>query len=373
MKLFEFQVTAKDPYSYARTGSFQTARGIFETPLFMPVATQGTVKSVFPRDLEEIGAEVLLANAYHLFIRPGLEIIREHKGLHLFMNWKRPILTDSGGFQVFSLTRLRKITEEGASFQSHLDGKEIFLSPEKVLEIQETIGSDIAMVFDECPPPQYSKKETHQSLELTLRWAERSKIAHQLETQALFGIIQGGIHQDLRLESLERTVAIGFNGYALGGLCVGENREDTFNVYRGVVPKMPEDRPRYLMGVGTPLDFLEAVENGADMFDCVTPTRYGRVGTAFTNLGMVVVRNGKYSKDLRPLMEGCNCYTCRNFSRSYLRHLFNAEEMLGAELVSLHNVHFFVHFVRSFREKIKAGTFLQFKKDFLNTFDPNSR
>ncbi len=369
----QFAVTSKDSATYARTGKVTLPRGSFETPIFMPVATQATVKSVFSRDLEEVGSEIILANAYHLFIRPGLDVLREHGGLHKFMAWKGPILTDSGGFQVFSLTKLRKITEEGARFRSHLDGKEIFLSPEIVLDVQEAIGSDIAMVFDECPPPEYDRRKMQSSMELTLRWAERSKTHHRMKSQALFGIIQGGAFEDMRLESLARTVEIGFDGYALGGLCVGESKEDTLRIYRAVVPKMPEDRPRYMMGVGTPADFLWAIENGADMFDCVTPTRYGRVGTAFTRAGMVVVRNGKYSHDLKPLMEGCECYTCRHFSRSYLRHLFNAGEMLGSELVSVHNLHFFIHFMRAIRQAIRTGTFSEFKKEFFNTFDPKCR
>ncbi|MSR77752.1 MAG: tRNA guanosine(34) transglycosylase Tgt [Candidatus Omnitrophica bacterium] len=373
MNSLKFEITSRDPHSQARTGIAHTAHGSFETPLFMPVATQATVKTVLPRDLKTSGAEVVLANAYHLFLRPGLDIIQLHKGLHRFMDWHGPILTDSGGFQVFSLTRLRKITEEGARFQSHLDGKEIFLTPENVLDIQAALGSDIAMVFDECPPSTYDHNQMKQSMNLTLRWAKRAKDYHWKEQQSLFGIVQGGTHLDLRKESLERTVEIGFDGYALGGLFVGEDKEAALRVYEDIIPAMPEDHPRYLMGVGTPLDFVWAVEYGADMFDCVTPTRYGRVGTAFTDRGLVVVRNGKYREDLAPLMEGCDCYTCTHFTRSYLRHLFNAEEMLGPELVSLHNVHYFIHLVKTLRQKIREGKFLAFKKEFLSIFDPNCR
>jgi queuine tRNA-ribosyltransferase len=372
-KVFSFQITSKDPKTNARTGIVQTAHGAFETPVFMPVGTQGTVKALTPKDLTEVGAEIILSNTYHLFVRPGMEVIAQFGGLHKFMGWNGPILTDSGGYQVFSLSRLRKITEEGARFHSHFDGQEIFLTPEKVVEIQETIGSDIAMIFDECPPATKDRQKIKTSLDLTLRWAARAKKHHRLEWQALFGIIQGGFFADLRRESLERTLEIGFDGYALGGLCVGESKEDTLSVLDAVMPSMPEDKPRYLMGVGTPIDFIEAVERGADMFDCVNPTRYGRNGAAFTETGMVVVRNSKYQRDETPLMENCRCYTCRNFSRAYLRHLFNADEMLGPQLVSIHNVTFFIDFVKTIREKIRKGTLKEFKKEFLSRFDPENR
>lgn len=372
-KVFSFKVTSRDAHSHARTGIVHTAHGDFETPVFMPVGTQGTVKALTPKDLTEMGAEIILSNAYHIYIRPGIDIIKPFGGLHRFMGWKGPILTDSGGYQVFSLSRLRKITEEGARFHSHFDGQEIFLTPEKVIEIQEAIGSDIAMIFDECPPATKDRKKIQESLDLTVRWSKRAKQHHRLETQALFGIIQGGTFPELRRESLARTVEIGFDGYALGGLCVGESKEDTLGVLDAVLPQMPEDKPRYLMGVGTPLDFVEAVERGADMFDCVNPTRYGRNGAAFTDRGMVVVRNSKYSRDESPIMENCRCYTCQNFSRAYLRHLFNADEMLGPQLVSIHNVTFFIDFVKTLREKIREGKFLEFKKNFINQFDPENR
>lgn len=370
---FNFKVTAKDSQTNARTGIVHTAHGSFETPVFMPVGTQATVKALTPRDLKEVGSEIILSNTYHLFVRPGMEILQQFGGLHKFMGWEGPILTDSGGYQVFSLSRLRKITEEGVSFHSHFDGKEIFLSPEKVMEIQEIIGSDIAMIFDECPPPTKDRKKIQSSMELTLRWAARAKKYHRLEWQALFGIIQGGFFTDLRKESLERTVEIGFPGYALGGLCVGESREETLSVLDAVLPLLPEDKPRYLMGIGTAIDFFEAIERGADMFDCVNPTRYGRNGAAFTESGMTVVRNSKYSKDESPLSENCGCYTCKNFSRAYLRHLFNADEMLGPQLVSIHNVTFFIQLVKTIRETIRKGTFSQFKKEFISRFDPDLR
>lgn len=372
-KPFQFKIIFKDRATKARAGIVKTAHGQFETPVFMPVGTQGTVKALTPKDLKDLGAEIILSNAYHLYVRPGMDIIKEFKGLHRFMGWDGPILTDSGGFQVFSLSRLREVSENGVRFHSYFDGKEILLTPEKVIEIQETIGSDIAMIFDECPPNTENRKQIQQSLDLTIRWSERAKARHRLKTQALFGIVQGGKFLDLRQESLERTVEIGFDGYALGGLCVGENREETHAVFREICPKMPEDKPRYLMGIGTPLDFLEAVASGADMFDCVNPTRYGRNGSAFTSQGFVVVRNGKYQRDQKPIAEDCDCYTCRNFSRAYLRHLFNTEEMLGPQLVSIHNVAFFVRFLKTIREKIKEGRFLKYKENFIKHFDPDSR
>ncbi len=370
---FGFEVTAKDRSCGARTGRVKTAHGEFLTPVFMPVGTQGTVKGLLPRDLQDLGAEIILSNTYHLYIRPGIDIIRQAGGLHRFMGWPGPILTDSGGYQVFSLSRLRQITEEGVSFRSHFDGREIFLSPESVMDIQEVIGSDIAMIFDECPPATKDPKRIREACDITTRWAQRAKKHHRLKQQALFGIIQGGVFPDLRLEHMKQITDIGFDGYALGGLCVGESKEDTFRIFRDVVPAMPEEKPRYMMGVGTPIDFLEAIEQGADMFDCVTPTRYGRNGTAFTTKGLVVVRNGKYQSDQAPLDETCGCYACRNFSRSYLRHLFNTEEMVGLQLVSLHNVYFFVNFLKSIREAIQAGKFLEFKAKFTDSFDAGCR
>lgn len=373
MTKFQFKMTSKDSKTHARTGKIVTPRGSFETPVFMPVGTQGTVKAIMPKDLKELGTEIILSNAYHLYIRPGIDIIKKLGGLHSFMGWDKPILTDSGGFQVFSLSRLRSISEEGVKFLSYFDGREIFLTPEKVIEIQEVLGSDIAMIFDECPSADANKESVKKAVDLTLRWALRAKRRHKLKTQALFGIAQGGIFKDLRKESLERTVEIGFDGYALGGLCVGESKEHTKEIFSEIIPLMPEEKPRYLMGIGTEIDFLNAIENGGDLFDCVNPTRYGRNGTAFTRYGRIVVRNGKYQDDPKPLQEDCLCYSCRNFSRAYLRHLVNSNEILGIELISLHNIHYFVNFVKEIRENIKNGTFLEFKKDFLNKFDPKQR
>ncbi len=368
-----FKVTSRDAESHARTGIVSTTHGSFETPVFMPVGTQGTVKGIFPRDLKEVEAEIILSNTLYLYMRPGLEILREMGGLHKFMGWNKPILTDSGGYQVFSLSRLNKISEEGVVFNSHFDGSKVFLSPEIVMDIQAAIGSDIAMIFDECPPPTKDRNRIKESMELTLRWSKRAKEYHSMDTQALFGIAQGGVFMDLRKESLERTVEIGFDGYALGGLSVGEEKEDMYRVFNEITPLMPENRPRYLMGIGTPLDFLEAVASGADMFDCVNPTRYGRNGSAFTDKGFVVTRNAKYKRDSSPIDENCSCYTCQNFSKAYLCHLFNVKEMLGPQLVSLHNVHFFVHFLREIRQSIKESRFTAFRKKIIEKFDPNCR
>ena len=368
-----FQIGSRDSDTRARTGVVHTPHGSIHTPAFMPVGTQGTVKGLSPRDLEGLGTEIILANAYHLFVRPGIEIIREAGGLHSFIGWSKPILTDSGGYQIFSLSRLRKISEEGVSFQSYFDGSEIFLTPERVTEIQEILGSDIAMVLDECPPYTRERKKIQDSLELTSKWAARAKASHHRGDQALFGIIQGGFFADLRRESLERTVEIGFDGYALGGIFVGESREESFEILNQIGPALPSERPRYLMGAGTPLELLEAVSSGLDLFDCVTPTRYGRNGSAFTSKGLVVVRNGKYNRDFQPVDDSCRCYTCQNFSRAYLRHLFNCQEMLGPELVSLHNVYFMLELMREIRRRIEAGTFSTFKKEFESRFDRNRR
>ncbi len=371
MRNLNFKILAED--GQARVGRFETVHGVVETPVFMPVGTQGTVKGILPRDLKEMGTSILLGNTYHLYIRPGMDILKKFGGLHKFMNWDGPILTDSGGYQVFSLNKLRKLTEEGVRFNSHIDGAEIFLTPEKVMEIQGDIGSDIAMVFDECPSSTSDRKVIQEAVERTLRWSKRAKECHMLQTQALFGIVQGGVLEDLRKYSLEKTVEIGFDGYALGGLCVGENQEDTFRIYEQIIRLMPRESPRYMMGIGTPLDFIQAIENGADMFDCVTPTRHGRNGSAFTSKGKVVVRNGAYAADDHPIEDGCGCHACRHFSRGYIRHLLNTEEMLGPILVSMHNTHFFVNLVAAIRQSIRQQRFAAFKRDFLNGFDPEQR
>ena len=377
MKTFEakksFQLIQKDSETQARVGCIQTAHGSIETPVFMPVGTQATVKTLAPKELEEIGAQIILSNAYHLYIRPGIDIIKEAGGLHQFMGWSKPILTDSGGYQVFSLARLREITDEGVRFHSHFDGREIFLTPEEVIKAQENLGSDIAMIFDECPPHDASRTQVQEAVRRTIHWAKRAKHVHQKETQLVFGIIQGGGFLDLRKDSLDQTVQIGFDGYALGGVSVGEPKPEMEKVVREIAPLMPEAAPRYLMGVGTPMDLFWAIESGIDLFDCVNPTRYGRNGGAFTRIGKVIVRNAEYTKDQQPLDETCGCYTCKNFSRSYLRHLFNCEEILGHRLVTYHNIYFFVSLVREIKEAIRRNQFTKLKKTFLSNYDESLR
>jgi len=370
---FKFDLLKKDTASKARLGRVTTPHGEIDTPSFMPVGTQGTVKSVFPRDLKEVGAQIILGNTYHLYIRPGLDIIGQAQGLHRFMGWDGPILTDSGGFQVFSLAKLREVTEEGVTFQSHFDGRKIFLSPEEAIRAQEVIGSDIAMIFDECPKYGLSEAQISKSLDLTIHWARRCKQAQQRQEQALFGIVQGGIFPKLRQKSIEAMLEIGFDGYAIGGLAVGEPRDEMYAMADYTASRLPEDQPRYLMGVGTPLDFFQAVSCGVDMFDCVNPTRYGRNGTAFTRKGMVVVRNAKYATSGEPLDQTCRCYTCQNFSQSYLRHLVNVEEMLGAQLLSLHNIAFFLQLMKEIREAIQTGQFSQLKQEFEKEYSEELR
>lgn len=380
-KPIDWVVTAQD--GRARTGTLRTRRSMIETPVFMPVGTQGTVKGVrFEWLEEELDARIILGNTYHLFLRPGPDVIREMGGLHKFSTWNRSLLTDSGGFQVFSLTDLRKLTEEGVEFRSHIDGSKKFLSPEVSMDVQAALGSEIVMVFDECPPGDAGHERTKQSLELTLRWAKRSKDrfdelqAARADTglnqtdgltgnQALFGIIQGAGHLDLRFESLERTVEIGFDGYAIGGLSVGEEKPVMYGVLDHIAHKMPVDAPRYLMGVGTPEDLVEAVYRGVDMFDCVMPTRNGRTGGVFTWNGKLNIRNAKFVTDDTPLDPDCPCSICRRYSRAYLRHLYQSGEMLAATLISHHNLAFYLDLMRRVRAEIKAETFEIFRKDFL--------
>lgn len=372
-----FEVTARD--GEARTGTIKTRRSIIETPVFMPVGTQATVKGVRYEFLEdELDARVILGNTYHLFLRPGPDVIRELGGLHKFSTWNRSLLTDSGGFQVFSLTDLRKLTEEGVEFRSHIDGAKKFLSPEISMEVQAALGSEIVMAFDECPPGDAGHERTKQSLELTARWAKRSKARfHQLQNegadtgrveetrQALFGIIQGAAHHDLRAESLERTVEIGFDGYAIGGLSVGEEKPVMYGVLEFLAPKMPNEAPRYLMGVGTPEDLIEAVYRGVDMFDCVMPTRNGRTGGVFTSRGKLNIRNARFSTDDTALDPECECSVCRRYSRAYLRHLYQAGEMLAASLISHHNLAFYLNTMRLARESIKQQRYESFRTEFL--------
>ena len=357
-EIFEF--IHKDKSSDARTGKLCLSRGLIETPCFMPVGTQGTVKTLSPGELTESGAQIILGNTYHLYLRPGLEIIAKAGGLHKLISWDKPILTDSGGYQIFSLALLRKITDEGVSFQSHIDGKKIMLTPEEVIRIQQVLGSDIMMPLDECAHYPCAKDHAQQAMERTIAWAKRSKAVNGQWSmvngkkdneirQLLFGIVQGATYDDLRKECAQRIVEIGFEGYAIGGVSVGEPQELMCNIVSVTAPHLPQDKPRYLMGVGMPEDILEAVGLGVDMFDCVIPTRYGRNGTAFTSQGKIIVRNAVYSKDFTSLDPACDCYTCKNFSRAYLRHLFNAEEALGLRLVSLHNIHFYLNLMRQIR------------------------
>ncbi len=378
----EWKVTAQE--GNARTGILRTRRSVIETPVFMPVGTQGTVKGVRFEWLEdELDARVILGNTYHLFLRPGAEIIRSLGGLHKFSTWNRSLLTDSGGFQVFSLTDLRKLSEEGVEFRSHVNGDKKFLSPEVSMEVQAALGSEIVMVFDECAPGKADFETTRKSLELTARWAQRSKkrfddLQNQgLDTgfleaenlsgrQALFGIVQGASHLELRRESLEKTIEIGFDGYAIGGLSVGEEKSVMYDVIENIAPQMPENSPRYLMGVGTPEDLVEAVYRGIDMFDCVLPTRNGRTGSAFVSSGKLNIRNAKFARDTEPLDFDCPCSVCKRYSKAYLRHLYQTGEMLAAILISHHNLAFFLDTMRKVREAIRLGSFANFRRDFID-------
>ncbi len=352
----------------ARRGriTFETfpERGTIETPIFMPVGTIATVKGVTPKNLEEMNAQIILGNTFHLWLRPGLEVIKAHGDLHDFMNWHKPILTDSGGFQVFSLAELRKITEEGVSFRSPFDGRKCFLDPETSMEIQRHLGSDIVMAFDECTPYPATYEEAKTSMELSMRWARRSKEAFAGNPNSLFGIIQGGMYNDLRSESLDRLLEIGFDGYAIGGLAVGEPKEKRDEVLEHLAPLMPADKPHYLMGVGKPEDLVEGVYRGVDMFDCVIPTRNARNGHLFTRFGNVRIKNQRYELDTRPVDATCECYTCQNFTRSYLRHLIRTKEILGAHLASIHNLHYFLKLMEKIREALDEGRFEDFRKQF---------
>lgn len=348
----------------ARRGRMTFPRGTVETPAFMPVGTYGTVKAMLPRDLLETGAEICLGNTFHLMLRPGTEIIEAHGSLHGFMQWSKPILTDSGGFQVFSLGEMRKITEEGVAFRSPVNGDKVFLSPEKAMQVQRSLGSDICMIFDECTPFPATEQQARDSMTLSLRWAQRSKAAHEGNDAACFGIIQGGMYPALRRESLAGLMDIGFDGYAIGGLSVGEPQPEMLRILGDVAPHMPADRPRYLMGVGRPEDIVEAVRRGVDMFDCVMPTRNARNGHLFTREGVVKIRNAVHRHDLGPLDASCDCYTCRNFSRSYLHHLDRCGEMLGAQLATIHNLHHYQQLMAGLRGAIEAGTLSAFIDDF---------
>ena len=366
----KYELIKKDAKTGARRGRIYTPHGIIETPVFMPVGTQATVKAMTPYELKEmIDAKIILGNTYHLHIRPGDDLIKEAGGLHKFMNWDRAILTDSGGFQVFSLAKLRDISEEGVKFKSHLDGKELFISPEKSIEIQNNLGSDIMMSFDECCPYPSTYEYTRKSMERTTRWAKRGLEAHKnKDTQGLFGIVQGGMYKDLRAQSAKDLVAMDFAGYSVGGLSVGEPADLMYDILGETTKLLPEDKPRYLMGVGSPDYLIEAVLNGIDMCDCVLPTRIARNGTAMTSHGKVVVRNATYERDWSPLDSNCDCYTCKNYTRAYIRHLVKAGEILGARLLTIHNLYFLVNLMKNVREAIENDRFLEFREEFYSNY-----
>lgn len=363
-----FTITKEDNRSRARLGLLQTEHGTVSTPIFMPVGTQATVKTMTPDEVRDCGGELILSNTYHLYLRPGHDLVAEAGGLHDFMGWPGPILTDSGGFQVFSLGPLRKITEQGVTFRSHIDGSEHFFSPEKSMAIQMALGADIAMAFDECVPYPCSYDQAKVAMRRTTNWAERCCESHDREDQALFGIIQGGMFQDLRLQSVAELTALDFPGYGIGGLSVGEPKPMMYEVLDYLVPAMAKGKPRYLMGVGSPDCLLEGVGRGIDMFDCVLPTRIARNGTVFTAQGKLVVRNAEYARDFRPLDPECDCYACLNFSRAYIRHLIKANEVLGIRLTTLHNLHFVLRLMQDIRTAIAGDYFVEYKDEFLQRF-----
>jgi queuine tRNA-ribosyltransferase len=356
----------------ARRGELTTPHGTIQTPVFMPVGTQATVKTMAPHELKELGAGIILSNTYHLHLRPGEDLIREAGGLHKFMNWSGAILTDSGGFQVFSLSDLRKITDDGVQFRSHLDGSPRFFSPESVMAIENALGADIIMAFDECPPFPATREYLEVSLRRTLDWAKRCKAAHKRpDEQALFGIVQGGEHLDLRKHAAEALVEMDFPGYAIGGLSVGEPKPIMHEVLSFTTPLLPADKPRYLMGVGSPDDLFEGVERGIDMFDCVLPTRIARNGTVMTSRGKLVIRNAKYARDFRPLDEHCDCFVCRDFTRAYIRHLIKADEVLGIRLTTYHNLYFLIQTMDKIRKSIEEDRFLDYKREFYELYGYN--
>lgn len=369
--MMNFELLGSD--GAARRGRMTFARGNVETPAFMPVGTCGTVKAMTPEELRTLGAEIILGNTFHLMLRPGIDVIRAHGGLHGFMHWSGPILTDSGGFQVWSLGAMRKLSEAGVHFQSPVDGAKIFLGPEESMAVQQALDADIIMVFDECTAHPVSEPDARASMELSLRWAERSKIAHGNRAGALFGIVQGGMYEHLRDISLIGLQQIGFDGYAIGGLSVGEPKEEMFRIVTHLAPRLPAAAPRYLMGVGTPEDLVEAVRRGMDMFDCVLPTRNARNGWLYTSDGHVKIRNSRYAKDTRPVDEACTCYTCRHYSRAYLRHLQQANEILGARLATEHNLHYYQQLMRDLRAAIEEKRLDDFSQKFYRMRRPKER
>lgn len=358
----KFELIHQDGQS--RRGQITFPRGTIQTPAFMPVGTYGTVKAMTPEELTDLGAEIILGNTFHLMLRPGTEVVMKHGDLHDFMHWSGPILTDSGGFQVFSLGAMRKITEAGVEFRSPIDGSKIFIDPERSIQVQHELGSDIIMIFDECTPYPATHDEANDSMQLSLRWAQRCKNAHGDNDSALFGIIQGGMYEDLRQESLDALVAMDFDGYAIGGLSVGEPKDDMNRIVEYITPKMPENKPRYLMGVGKPEDIVEAVRRGVDMFDCVMPTRNARNGHLFTSTGVVRMKNSPHKTDTSPVSDSCECYCCRNYSRAYLHHLFKCNEILASRLATTHNLHYYQDLMRGLRQAIETGKLA----DFVETF-----
>jgi queuine tRNA-ribosyltransferase len=368
-----FELLKTDSSTKARLGKLTTARGVVDTPVFMPVGTQASVKALDPRELREMGTQIILGNTYHLNLRPGLDIIRAAGGLHQFMNWEEPILTDSGGFQVFSLAKIRKVREHGVEFRSHIDGSLLFLGPKEAMEIQRVLGSDIAMVFDECPPHDAPAREQRLAVERTIRWARECREQPRADGQKVFGIVQGGSNPALRRECAKALVEMKFDGYAIGGVSVGEPEPEMLRAIELTEPFLPADKARYAMGLGTPAQIIELIARGVDMFDCVLPTRVARNGTAFTRRGAFGLKGGAYKADFRPIEENCGCFACRHFTRAYLRHLLKVNEILGLRMVSVHNSHLFLKIMAEVRTAIAAGTFAQFYRDFIANYVPSKK
>ena len=368
-----FTLLKTDSVTQARLGRLTTTHGVVDTPVFMPVGTQGSVKALDPRELDEMGTQIILGNTYHLYIRPGLDIIEEAGGLHQFINWTKPILTDSGGFQVFSLAKIRKIKAHGVEFRSHLDGSLLFLGPKEAMEIQRKLGSDIAMVFDDCPPHTATAREVRAAVDRTIRWAGECREQPRAKGQMTFGIVQGGSHATLREECARAITGLKFDGYAIGGVSVGEPEPEMLRAVEFTTPFLPADQPRYAMGLGTPAQLVELVARGVDMFDCVLPTRVARNGTAFTRKGTISIKGGAYKRDWGPIEEGCECFACQRFTRAYLRHLLNVNEILGLRMVSVHNSHMFLKVMEDIRAHLKAGTFAEFRREFIANYVPSRR
>lgn len=372
-KNLKFELIKEEKHTKARLGRLHTPHGVIETPVYMPVGTQATVKAMSPAELKEIGTQIILSNTYHLFLRPGEEIIKNAGGLHKFMGWDRPVLTDSGGFQVYSLSNIRKISEEGVMFASHIDGSRRFISPEISMQIQQDLGADIAMAFDECSPYPSDYDQAKAAMDRTHRWAKRCKDAHTREDQALFGIVQGAFYGDLRIESAKAISDMGFDGYGIGGLSVGEPKDIMYDMLEQIEEYMPREKPRYLMGVGSPDCLIEGVLRGVDMFDCVLATRIARNGTVFSRTGRMVIRNKRYEADYMPIDENCSCYACKNFSRAYIRHLIKAEEIMGARLCTVHNLHFLIDLMENVKAHILSDTLLDFRREFFAEYSMEGR